>query len=128
MIGAVQVKVERGTHELRLSTRAIVSLERADKASGGQGKIGLIMNALGDDPSVEFVVDFTTPLLNGGKGGTSDEAMDLIDEAGGIFEFMSYLNQAIAAAFPDEEEAEGAGAEPADEAKAGNGKKKTPQK
>lgn len=114
MIGSVTFKAGAAQHVLRLSTGAMVRLERENGKS-----IHELMERLQDGVSVGFLAGMFQQMMNDGGGATEDEAFDLIDQLGGPLKAVEQISAAVEAAFPQPEDgADGAG----DGAKKGNAK------
>lgn len=102
MISSVMIEVGGEQHALRLTTRAMLTLERRfDK------RINEILEDLRNGIGVAFVVDFFGAVMNDGAGADEDRALAMIDAAGGPFSVMEKVTEVIEAAFPEVKAAAG---------------------
>lgn len=108
MIGRVNLTVDGAEHPLRLSTKAMVSLE----AKHDGKPITEILGAIKDNPGITFFAQFFAQVMNDGQGGDLDDAMDIMDQAGGVFAVAGAVSEVIEAAFPDSEDETTGGAKP----------------
>lgn len=97
MISSIEMTVGGQVQKLRLSTRAMASLERAH----GGTPIQTIIAGLKDNAGVDFVAKFFSATMNDGRGASEDDAFDMIDAAGGAFELVDTVGEVIVAAFPE---------------------------
>lgn len=97
MIGEHVLKWEGGQHVLKLSTRAQVRIE----AATGLPFIKALQS-IGDKEGFKItrLVELIAPMMNVGKGGTDDEACELIDEIG-LEAAGEAIGEAAEKAFPD---------------------------
>lgn len=97
MIGEHVLKWEGGQHVLKLSTRAQMRIEAATglpfvKAFQSIGE--------SDGFKITRLVELIAPMMHAGKGGTDDEACDLIDTIG-LEAAGEAIGEAAEKAFPD---------------------------
>ena len=108
---------------LKLSTRAMMALEALHNKP-----VSEVLAGLDGEPRVGELVTVLRHMLGGGKGVSEDEALDAIDEAGGIFDVMPLFGEAVKQAFPAAEARAGDAAAPQEEPKPGNQKKPSRKK
>lgn len=122
MISSVEVKAGGKTHRLKLSTSAMVRLER----KFDQRMADILTGLDGEGKGVDFLAGFAIELVNDGAGlADADEQAiwDHLDELGGLFALMPKISEAVQLAFPAED-----GEGDTQPEKAGNGRKKTTRK
>lgn len=101
----VVLKMGDGTpHEIRLGARAMMALE-ADK---GKGMPEILQEFQEKSPTMTDFVGLFAFVINGGKGGTLDEACDVIDGVG-FMPAIGKFNEAVELAFPEVSAADEAG-------------------
>ncbi|MFC4215978.1 hypothetical protein ACFP4H_22460 [Pseudophaeobacter arcticus] len=112
MIRSATMKLGKKTLKLKFSTRALIRIEAEN---GGQSFDTLLDQLITGAGGVTLMASALGAGLNDGKGIDPDQALDLIDQAGGVRSLVPLVAQAIGAAFDvnsgeDEAgEAEGAG-------------------
>lgn len=113
MIGEHVLKWEGGQHIIKLSARAMATIEETHDLPFGEA-----MQTLSGEGNfrIQKLVQLLCPLMNAGKGGDEDEAYDLIDNIG-IEAAGGALADAAEKAFPEAKK--GAG---------GNGRSRKPAK
>ncbi|GLQ26135.1 hypothetical protein [Sulfitobacter pacificus] len=101
MIGEHVLKWEGGQHAIKLSARAMATIEEAHDLPFGEA-----MQSIGGEDGfrIKKLVQLLCPLMNAGKGGDEDEAYDLIDNAG-VEEVGLALAAAAEKAFPEAKKA-----------------------
>lgn len=97
MISSVSHKVGKKTHKLKFSTRALIRLE----AEHGGKAFNSILEDILVGTGVTLVASVLAAVLDDGKGVDKEEALDLIDQAGGYRNLMPPLSEAIHVAFPE---------------------------
>lgn len=96
-VSTVTVKGAQGGHDLRLSTRAMMALERKNGKSIAEVFTGLE----GKDVSATKLCDLVEEIMNDGAGGTLEDAQSLMDDVS-IPGVAQALEKVIASAFPDD--------------------------
>jgi len=89
---------------LKLTTRAMMSLEGAFSKP-----VAEVLEVLDGNPKVSDIVKVVSHVMDGGKGVKETEAMDMIDQAGGLFHVMPLFAEAVKRAFPAASEGEAEG-------------------
>ncbi|TNJ39254.1 GTA-gp10 family protein [Phaeobacter sp. B1627] len=123
MIPAATLKLGKVTHKLRLTTAALMRFEEdnegqpfdvlLDRLIQGQGGIRLLVSALAAG-------------LEDGQGVSKDEAMAMVDAAGGARRVVPFVAEAIGKAFPAPNTGQGADAATKPGADAAAGKARAP--
>lgn len=108
MIGAVTVKAGGADHTLRLSTRAMLGLERKYEKP-----IMEVLQGMETDSSVGRITALFAAVMNDGRGADEDAALDLIDEIGGMLKAVEVMGKVMDAAFPDDADGKAEGGAPA---------------
>jgi len=118
MIPAATLTVGETTHKLRLTTGALM---RFEEDNDGQPFDGLLDKLIQGSGGIKLLVSALAAGLGDGKGIPKEEAMDVIDAAGGARQVVPFIAEAIAKAFPAPEAktAKGDGAKVDGEAPAG---------
>lgn len=117
MINSATMKLGKKTLKLKFTTRALIRLETEN---GGASFDELLDKLITGKGGVTLVASALAAGLNDGKGIDQEQALDLIDQAGGFRKLMPLIGEAIGAAFPMKAEADEPGE--AGEADAGKGK------
>ncbi|KIC30053.1 hypothetical protein [Leisingera sp. ANG-M6] len=110
MISSVPYKLGKKTHKLKFSTRALIRLEAEHDGRAFSSILEDILIGTG----VTLVASVLAAVLDDGKGVDQEEALDLIDQAGGYRNLMAPLSEAINVAFPEVKKAIEAAQEKAD--------------
>lgn len=97
MLLPVELKDEKGAvvTSLKLSTRAMMALE-ADFSK----PISDVLDVLDANPKVSDIVKVVSRMMNDGFGVEETEAMDIIDQVGGVVRVMPPYVEAVKRAFP----------------------------
>jgi hypothetical protein len=117
MIPSATMKLGKKTLKLKFSTRALIRLEAENDGQSFDDLLDLLVTGKG---GITLFASALAAGLNDGKGIDPDEALDLIDQAGGVREMLPLIGEAIGAAFQVKAEGEEAGE--AGEADAGKAK------
>ncbi|MFC4214324.1 hypothetical protein ACFP4H_23655 [Pseudophaeobacter arcticus] len=96
MIRSASMKLGKKTLKLKFSTRALIRIEAEN---GGQSFDTLLDQLITGAGGVTLMASALGAGLNDGKGIDSDQALDLIDQAGGVRKLVPLVAQAIGAAF-----------------------------
>lgn len=118
MIRSATMKLGKKTLKLKFSTRALIRIEAEN---GGQSFDTLLDKLITGAGGVTLMASALGAGLDDGKGIDQDQAMDLIDQAGGVRKMIPLVSEAIAAAFEVK-----ANDEPGEAGKAAPGKAETP--
>ena len=106
MLSTVNVKAGDKTHAMKLGSRAMMAVERET----GEGILATLGKMQGDAFSVVTLHAIAKATMNDGRGGSDDDAHDMID-ALGVAAATQELVRVIEGAFPQAEaEADGAAA------------------
>ncbi|MFC6252199.1 hypothetical protein ACFP4H_19820 [Pseudophaeobacter arcticus] len=96
MIRSASMKLGKKTLKLKFSTRALIRIEAEN---GGQSFDTLLDQLITGAGGVTLMASALGAGLNDGKGIDPDQALDLIDQAGGVRKLVPLVAQAIGAAF-----------------------------
>lgn len=99
MINHAKMKVGKTTHKLKFSTAALMRMEAEND---GKPFDALVDHLISGKGGASFVVSVLAAVMNDGAGGERDEAVALVDGAGGVRKVLTSLGEAIAVAFPAE--------------------------
>ena len=97
MIPAATLKVGKTTHKLRLTTGALM---RFEEDNGGQPFDGLLDRLIQGTGGIKPIVSVLSAGLDDGKGVSKDEAIAMMDAAGGARKVVPFIAEAIGKAFP----------------------------
>mgnify|MGYP000930929447 CR=1 FL=1 len=97
MIPAATLNVGDSTHKLRLTTGALM---RFEEDNDGQTFDGLLDKLIQGSGGIRLLVSALAAGLGDGKGIPKEEAMAVIDAAGGARQVVPFIAEAIAKAFP----------------------------
>ncbi|WP_417699878.1 hypothetical protein [Pseudophaeobacter sp.] len=96
MIRSASMKLGKKTLKLKFSTRALIRIEAEN---GGQSFDTLLDQLITGSGGVTLMASALGAGLNDGKGIDRDQALDLIDQAGGVRKMIPLVGEAIGAAF-----------------------------
>ncbi|MCD9148520.1 hypothetical protein [Pseudophaeobacter flagellatus] len=96
MIRSATMKLGKKTLKLKFSTRALIRIEAEN---GGQPFDTLLDQLITGTGGVTLMASALAAGLNDGKGIDQDQALDLIDQAGGVRKMLPLVGDAIGAAF-----------------------------
>ncbi|WP_417713963.1 hypothetical protein [Pseudophaeobacter arcticus] len=96
MIRSATMKLGKKTLKLKFSTRALIRIEAEN---GGQSFDTLLDQLITGAGGVTLMASALGAGLNDGKGIDPDQALDLIDQAGGVRSLVPLVAEAIGAAF-----------------------------
>ena len=106
MISTATMKLGKKTLKLKFTTRALIRLEAENNGRSFDELLDELITGKG---GVTLVASALAAGLNDGKGIDQDQALDLIDQAGGVRQMVPLIGEAINAAFQLKAEAEEAG-------------------
>lgn len=106
MISSATMKLGKKTLKLKFTTRALIRLETEN---GGASFDELLDKLITGKGGVTLVASALAAGLNDGKGIDQEQALDLIDQAGGFRKLMPLIGEAIGVAFPMRTEVEETG-------------------
>jgi len=106
MIRSASMKLGKKTLKLKFSTRALIRIEAEN---GGQSFDTLLDQLITGAGGVTLMASALGAGLNDGKGIDPDQALDLIDQAGGVRKLIPLVGEAIGAAFDVKSAAEDGG-------------------
>lgn len=124
MIRSASMKLGKKTLKLKFSTRALIRIEAEN---GGQSFDTLLDQLITGSGGVTLMASALGAGLNDGKGIDRDQALDLIDQAGGVRKMIPLVGEAIGAAFDVQSAADEDG-EPGDPREAGEAGEAAPGK
>lgn len=116
MIPAATLKLGKTTHKLRLTTGALM---RFEEDNGGKAFDVLLQDLISGTGGIKPLVSVLCAGLDDGHGVSKDDAVAVIDAAGGPRKVVGFISEAIGKAFPPpDDEAEEAGTDEAGKASA----------
>ena len=98
MIPAATLKLGKTTHKLRFTTGALM---RFEEDNGGQAFDVLLDRLITGQGGARLLVSALSAGLADGAGVSRDEAVAVIDQAGGVRQVVGFVAEAIGKAFPD---------------------------
>lgn len=106
MIPAAILKLGKTTYKLRLTTGALL---RFEDDNGGKPFDGLLDDLIKGTGGIRPIVSVLSAGLDDGNGVSKEDAIAMMDAAGGAQKVVPFIAEAIGKAFPAPKTKDGAG-------------------